>query len=242
MKYWRYGVQFPSSGLHWEDGDELGTGNMGDPAAGGEPFAGAGEETVPVSVVQSIREELRELKDSNLILQAALREAKQGQNQPQEPVRAATQPSPDDPLAGLEDDDILTAGQLKRALGQKEVQFSTAIEIQRLRSLPDFEMVLKEHFPNYVKENPEFQDALVGLSEIKAAELAYKLGKKDPAYIAKKTKPPAASAEPNPNPDRVRSPAAVGAAVAPKVEDADFWNSMSDEEFDKARAKRRGRR
>ena len=218
------------------------------PAAGGDPNAGGnvetGEETAPISVIQSIRGEMQEIKDKLLITEAALREAraKPAPELPEKPAEA-------DGLAGLDDNDITTVGQLRQIKGfvnqlvsQKETEFNQRLEQERLMSLPDFQEVLKTHWPNVVKDNPEFSDLLVGLSPTHAARLAYKLGIKDPGYVTKKSKPPVVINEPTLNPDRVRSPAAAGAAVPPKVEDAEFWNSMDDKDFDKMREKKRQNR
>ena len=218
------------------------------PAAGGDPNAGGnvgtGEEMVPVSVIQSIRGEMQEFKDKLLITEAALREAraKPAPELPEKPAEA-------DGLAGLDDNDITTVGQLRQIKGfvnqlvsQKETEFNQRLEQDRLMNLPDFEEVLKTHWPNVVKAKPRLGNLLKGLNPTQAANLAYELGLEDPGYITKKSKPPVVINEPALNPDRVRSPAAAGAAVPPKIEDAEFWNSMDDKDFDKMREKKRQNR
>lgn len=238
MNYERYGVMFPKSGLCWQDaGDDDDPGT--DPAAGGDPDAQK-EETVPVSVVQAVRNELNELKDQILIYKSALREKgnQQAGDRPQ-PTQQVNVPTGDDPLAGKEDDDILTAGEIKKFFNAKEMSLAMNLDLRDLAKSPDFELVLKTHWPKVLAADPDLGKAMRGMNTYAQAAFAYKMGLTDPDYKATKTTPPAKEPEPKTKPDaRPRSPAAAGAAVNPPVEDAGFWAGMSDKEFDEAREKK----
>lgn len=141
-----------------------------------------------------------------------------------------------DPLAGMEDDDIITAGEFRQALAMKEGQLGEALELRELVKKPDFEVVVKNHWPKVRDADPTLSRAMTGMNRVAQAVFAYKMGMTDPEYQAKKTKPP--QNEPLPNP-RLR--AASSAAVIPQGQDKAYWDNLPDDKFDEVRGKMRGR-
>ena len=242
MKYWRYGVCFPGSGLHWEDGaGDLG-GDPGDPAAGGDPIGDPNQDgTVPISVVQAIRYENKGLKDAiedlkgqALMLGAALRERNGGNNQ-------LAPASGSGSMDGKEDDDIVTVGEVKAAMSRIQANTAESVATQRLLGQPDFEKVIKNHWPNVLKADPSLAQDFAGLSQYQQAAMAYRLGKTDPAYLKEKNvTAPGVETKPK-NPNAPRSPQSVGAKV-PSGEQS--YDDMSPQEFAKfrANARRKGAR
>ena len=211
-----------------------------DPAAGGQGDAQQQEEMVPVSVVQAIREELNEFKDKLLVTDAALREARMSGGQ-QTPQQAPARQQSNDPLAGMDADDIPTVGQINQAFAIKERQIAEAMEVRELINKPDFETVIKEHWPKIMAAKPHLQRLISTMSQGQAAAFAYEMGQTDPGYQEKKTKlppkggPSVAEALANKK-DKPGSPAQVAAQTGPQSE-ANAIASMSDKEFAEYRKK-----
>ena len=212
-----------------------------DPAAGGESDGQQAVETVPVSVVQAIREELSEVKDRLLVTNAALREARMSGGQ-QTPQQAPVRQFSGDPLAGMDEDDIPTVSQVRQTLAAKERQFAEAMEVRELINKPDFEAVLKTHWPKVMASKPHLGRMIAGMTQAQAAAFAYEMGQTDPDYQKKKTALPAKGG-PTPEEalarkkDKPGSPAQVSAGASSDSE-ANAIASMSDAEFAAYRKKR----
>lgn len=138
---------------------------------------GSQEQTVPVGVVQEIRNELKEMKQANQTLQdqVALYQANTGQRQ---------QETPQNQPEGPADDDLMTHGEFKNLLNAEASKISGAIgEIRMMQENSDYTTIIKEHLPNVLKNSPALQQAIRTSSN--PYVLAYSLGKTDPAYIKK---------------------------------------------------------
>lgn len=129
-------------------------------------------QTVPLQVVQSLREELKETKER------ARRAEYQAQIQSQQDSQQAqqAQQKADDPLADLEDDDFLTAGQARKIIQRTQQQNQQVMrEIQIRQQLPDYDEVIQNDLPEIIQQKPHLRDAI--LSSGDPYSLAYELGK-----------------------------------------------------------------
>jgi len=191
-------------------------------------------EMVPVSALQGIREELNMLKDKNSILEAALSDARRA-------VQTQAKPAGhDNVLPGVEDDDILTAGQVKKIVGDARMEVGMTLALNAVTGLPEFQEVFNTYWPKaYAKDPSLIQEFNEMTSPVARAKFAMRMGKMTQEYKEQKIKPDAT--EPKHNPDKPHSPRAAGAATLPKSEDADYIQGMSDDDFDKYRAKKRAR-
>jgi len=155
--------------------------------AGDTSQAAAGnEEMIPVSVVQSIREELKEAKTI----------AREAQNQLfqiyQQNQTGGTPKKEDDPLdkafEGMEEDDVLTAGQMKKlvkVLADRSAPTPAGTDPQVIEALvavqhPDYKEVVANYLTDVLKESPELVTAIRGSSNPYLT--AYKLAKTNPKY------------------------------------------------------------
>ena len=116
--------------------------------AGGE--AGRDEaKTVPLSVVQSVREELKNARDQAALYRRQL-----------ELVRNNAAPGPG-VLDGMADDAPLTVGEAKKALqGQAKQIKALASQLSFAAANPGFAKTIKEHLPQVLKSNPGLMDVI----------------------------------------------------------------------------------
>ncbi len=148
--------------------------------------AAGNEEMIPVSVVQSIREELKEAKTI----------AREAQNQLfqiyQQNQTGGTPKKEDDPLdkafEGMEEDDVLTAGDMKKlvkVLADRSAPAPAGTDPQVIETLvavqfPDYKEVVTNYLVDVLKESPELATAIRGSSNPYLA--AYKIAKTNPKY------------------------------------------------------------
>ena len=211
-------------------------------AAAGQSEASEQDNMVPVSVVQAIRDEnkglkdsIEELKNQALMLGAALRERNGGDNR-----QSAHSPGGGS-MDGKEDDDIVTVGEVKAAMTRMQANTAEAVATQRLMAQPDFEKVIKNHWPNVLKADPFLSQDFGGLSQYQQAAMAYRLGKTDPEYVKlKSVTAPEADKKPK-NPNAPRSPQSVGAKVPSGDQSYDDMNPQEFAKF-RANARRKGAR
>ena len=142
------------------------------PAASGNPVqaGGAGEETqsIPVSVVQRVREELKTAKDQAALYRRQLELAGGGKK------------TGEDPFSGLADDAPLTAGQARKALQNQRKQMDV-ISSQLAFSLsnPGFADTIKNNLPKMLKDNPGLMQLIS--SSPAPLEAAYSLARLAPS-------------------------------------------------------------
>lgn len=144
---------------------EQSTGNQGGSDAGNQ----GGEQSVPVSALQSERSKRQEEQRRREELEQRLsRLEQQGQAQQQ-------QQASNDPLDGLEDDEPLTAGQVRkiREMDQGQ-QRAMMTEMYIRQNVPDYDDVIKNWLPKKMQENPALQFNPQDPSDIAKA---YEIGK-----------------------------------------------------------------
>lgn len=122
----------------------------------------AGEQYVPVSVVQSIRSELKDAKER----------AKQAEQMVQQSSQTGQDQAAQDPLGDVSDDEFLTAGQARKVLQQQQ-QMSREMELRS--QTPDYDEVVQNYVPKLVQEKPHLRDAIASSQD--PYSLAYELGK-----------------------------------------------------------------
>jgi len=211
-------------------------GDVMDPAA--EGVSAQSEEMVPVSAIKGIREELNELKDRNAITEASLREARAALAQGHQPQAKA---APADALEGVEDDDILTAGQVRKLLGQAKGEVGAHLQLSAVTGQPEFTEVFSTYWPLAYKADPSLVDEFNELgSPVARAKFAMRMGKLTPEYKASKIKPATDGPDPSKREGKPRSPAAAGGTSA-KSDGAGFYAEASSEEFARHRQKVRAR-
>lgn len=147
------------------------------------------ERTVPLEALQSIRDELKELKSENRGLKDNLmtysnhfemmnaQQRKQESNQNQDAFDGAT------------DDDLITVGQARKFADQmqqysqsvaKQTQQSTA-ELQMMASNPDYKDVINKYLPLAMEEDPDLKREIQSASN--PYKYAYKMAKRSTAYM-----------------------------------------------------------
>lgn len=127
--------------------------NQNTEGTGGQDAAGqGGEQTVPVTALQRERQ---------------ARQAEQQRREEMERrLQALEQNSPssgqqsDDPLDGLEDDEPLTAAQVRKIREQDQAKTQSVLaEIEMRQKFPDYDDVIKNYLPQKIQENPSLQNA-----------------------------------------------------------------------------------
>lgn len=187
------------------------------------------QESVPVAALQAERKERQQLQEKLKVLEdhlVLMQSNAQQQAKPQE-------------MDGLSDDDVLTVGEFKKALGQKEQQYKMDIEELRVsRKHPDYDEVVTKYLPDVIKANPALKTTLQ--NDPNRYELAYFLAKNSDSYRnatheRKKSKDAQRIVE---NSQRAGSLSAVG-STAPQGSVSSYKN-MSDDEFMKMANRNRG--
>jgi len=160
--------------LDYEPGEDQSQGYQeGSQGSEGQDAAGQGQKTVPLEVLQSVREEKKAEAQKRQELEDRLRqiEAQQAQAAPQQGQRQSQ-----DPLEELDDDEFLTAGQVKK-LRQQDQQQSQAVlaEMQLRQTTEDYDDVVQNHLPELIKQDPALQQDLANAPN--PFRMAYRLGK-----------------------------------------------------------------
>jgi hypothetical protein len=165
---------------------------------------------------QNLQEELRVIRDHIALMQSQ-------QSQPQ-----ATQK---DEFDGVSEDDVLTVGELKKILSNKENQYQTSIqELKMAQKHPDYEQVVTQYLPEVLNQNPGLRKTLQSSQDY---ELAYHLAKNSDAYRAssKQVKKSADAERIVQNAGQAGSLSSMGSNSP--VNQAKRYKDMSDEEFQK---------
>ena len=104
---------------------------------------------VPLSVVQSMREELKNARDQAVLYRRQLELARRD---------SASKPGT---LDGMADDAPLTVGQAKKAMqGQAQQIEALASQLSFAMANPGFAKTIKEHLPQVLKSNPGLMDVI----------------------------------------------------------------------------------
>lgn len=191
--------------------------------------AGRDNQMVPLDALQAertqrqnLQEELRAIKDHIALMQTQQMGAQKAQQEE------------------FSDDDVLTYGDLKKALNQKEQQIKVTLdELKMVQKHPDYEEVVTNYLPEVLKQNPGLRKSL---QQTQDYELAYYLAKNSDAYkTSSKTQKKHADAERIvKNAQQAGSLSSVG--TTSPVNNARRYKDMSDDEFSKMVSKNLGYR
>ena len=127
------------------------------------------ERQVPLDALQAERAQRQQLQDElrSIREQMSLMQYQQTQGQQKN----------DDPYS---DDDVITWGELKKTLQEKERQYQTSLkEMQIQQKYPDYEQVVTKYLPEVLKQHPGLRQSL---QQTQDYELAYTLAKQSDAY------------------------------------------------------------
>lgn len=113
---------------------------------------------------QRLQDELKMIKDHMMLMQSS--------QQRQEPKS--------DEFSGLQDDDVLTVGEFKKALSQKEQTYQMTLqELRMTQKYPDYQETIAKYLPDVIKQNPSLRESLLKTQDY---ELAYYLAKNSDSY------------------------------------------------------------
>lgn len=205
------------------------------------------ETTVPVNVLTAVRDENKGLKDQIALYQTQLQTM---QNQPA-PAAAPVPDAAADPLAGISDDDIVSAGQVRAALASAGSQVDPTVlanltnvvsEIQLTQQDANWQQTVKTYLPKMMETDPTILTMIQSQpNQMAQAKLALAFAKSNPEYVAAKAT--AGGAQPaetaadqinriieNANkPGSVSQAAGAGGAT---IHPGDKYKAMSDADFD----------
>ena len=114
-----------------------------------------GNRMVPLSALEGVREELKQTKESAAMLK--------GQVELYRANGATTQHQDTEPelLEGLEDNDVVTAADVRKIMANQDAKFSAvARQLRTGIGAPDYETVIEKYLPIVLGENPELADAI----------------------------------------------------------------------------------
>lgn len=163
-----------------------------DPAAGGQtppqptPTPPGEGETVPVNVVQSIREELQQVKGQLAFTQDQLNlyraNVGRGQGEAEEP-----KPKEPDYFDGMEDDEVVTVADVKKLMTHRsEADRLAMTQFQVMFQYPDYREVVQNHLMNALQHaDPALIAAIRDEKNPHRHAVAYFLAKTDPEYQKK---------------------------------------------------------
>lgn len=165
---------------------------------------------------QQMQEELKMLRDHVSLMQA------QNSNQSQKKA---------DDWDGLSEDDVLTVGEAKKAIGKLNSQYqSTFKELQMTQKYPDYQETITKYLPDVIKKNPSLRNTLETTQDY---ELAYYLAKNSEGYQKDHSarKKNADAQRIIKNAENSGSLASVGQSSP--ISQAKNYKQMSDDEFRK---------
>lgn len=197
---------------------------------GSEPtqFSAPQDTMVPLTALQAERRERQQMEEQNRMLQEHMAL-----------LRAQQAPAPQEPILNADDNDILTVGDFKKALGTYKQQYEMSIqELKAAQKYSDYAETVQKYLPDVIKQNPSLRDTL--LHDPNKFETAYWLAKNSEAYRQdhKQSKKNADAERIIQNASKPGSLSAVGqsAGKAP----AQSYKSMSDDEFRRLAARNAG--
>lgn len=190
---------------------------------GSDGLSGGQERQVPLDALQAERAERQRLQDELKMIKDNMSLMMSQQQQQQ------SAPKPKDDFDGLQDDDVLTVGEFKKAFSQKERQYQMSIEELRMtQKHPDYQEVVTQYLPEVLKNNPGLRNTLQQSQDF---ELAYHLAKNSDAYRShnKQVKKNVEAEKMLENAQRSGSLASVGQNSP--INQAKRYKDMSDAEF-----------
>ncbi len=129
-------------------GGDAPQGMTGDLPGAAQTDQEGGQKTVPLSVVRTMRDELKNTRDQATLYRRQLELARQGAQRK-------------NPLDGMADDTPLTVGQAKKAIQEQSQQIETlASQLSFSVENPGFAQTIKDHLPQVIKTNPGLLDVI----------------------------------------------------------------------------------
>ena len=187
---------------------------------------------VPLDALQSERAERQRLQDELKMMQENMQLMMAQQSQKHDPVQQK------EDFSGLSDEDVLTVGEFKKAISQRENQYRMSIEeLKMTQQHPDYQEVVTKYLPEVLKQNPSLRQTLESTQDFR---LAYHLAKTSDAYKSehKKVKKNADAERIVQNAQRAGSLSSVG-QTSP-ISEAKRYKDMSDQDFRKLMNKNLG--
>lgn len=175
---------------------------------------------VPLDALQSERAERQRLQDEIKMMRENMDLMMAQQRQPQKQK---------DDFDGMTDEDVLTVGEFKKAIQQREKKYQMSLEELRMsQKYPDYQDTITKYLPEVLKTNPNLRNTLAQTNDY---ELAYYLARNSDAYkSSRKTTEKNADAERIvQNANRAGSLSSVGQNSP--INQAKRYRDMSDEEF-----------
>lgn len=220
----------------------------------GEQGQSEEEQQVPLSVVQSIRQELQEAKQREAQWQAMYAQIQQQQQpvQPQQPQ--GQQQGPESLLSDYDDDDVITVADMKKVLQQSQLQqpqqpqqFQQPQPVQQpqpglgqpdprelqMRSMyPDYDQAIQQ-IPNILQQAPQLESAIRNSDN--PYQTAYLLAKQIGGQGQAQQSQGAQNAQQIQQ--NLQKPGTAGqVSGGGGISKADYYANMSKEEFEKRRA------
>lgn len=133
------------------------------PDGGGTGVAGGGNQGIPVEVVQTLRDEIKELKETTSIQAEQLRlyQANAGRGQTGGNADTAKHSTGGGFLEGMEDDDVVTVKDVRKAMAGQESKMAAvvaAIDVKSSRG--DFDQLVNKYGPILARERPDLAAAI----------------------------------------------------------------------------------
>lgn len=203
------------------------------PAEVNEQEAKAAEESkvVPLDALEAERAQRQKLADELQMMRDHLALMKSQQEK--------STPKPKSEFDGLDDTDVLTVGEFKKALQSKDQQYQASLkEIQTMQKNPDYQEVVTKYLPEVLKSNPELRRSLETTQDY---QLAYHLAKNSEQYRKDHEQPVQKSKEAQKiieNASKAGSLSSAGAGTP--ISEAMRYKDMSDEDFQKVVARNMG--
>jgi len=208
-----------------------------------EPAAPQQDQVVPVHVVQSIREELKAVKEQNEVFKNHLNMMQWQQQSNQQP-----QPQSTNPFKDIDPEESVKVKDVARAYEDLNHRFESRLaEIKIAQKSSDYSEVIKNYLPLAAQEDPELlQDIQRSANPYKAAYNAVKASRayQDDMYRDRLAKEAPAPTMKAPNADRVVSNARQSGSISSIASNSTAgsglpgFRNMSEDEFRAFKASR----
>jgi hypothetical protein len=200
------------------------------------------EQVVPVHVVQSIREELKAVKEQNEAFKNHLNMMQWQQQSQQQPA-----PQPPDPFKDIDPEDSIKAKDAFRIVQELTNRFESRLaEVKIAQKSSDYGEVIKKYLPLAAQEDPELMQDIQRSSN--PYKMAYNAVKASKAYqedvirdrLAKEQPAPKAQPEAERVVKNARQSGNISSVASNTTPSGQFpsFSNMSDDEFRQFKASR----
>ena len=151
---------------------------VNNPAAGGQN----GGQTVPLTVVEELKTEIKDLKNTVELQSDQLRLYQANQPRTNQPnTGGETVQHGGSSFEGLDDESVITVGDLKRVMAGQDTKIEKIMGVFEVRSdHPDFTSIINKYVPILTKTRPDLANAIQKSGN--PALLAYEVCKSLPEY------------------------------------------------------------